>query len=362
MASNTSSSSSTHNPDWLAPVLLAWFDQHGRHDLPWQHPRDGYRVWISEIMLQQTQVSTVIPYFTRFMQAFPNVCALADARLDDVLHHWTGLGYYARARNLHRAAQQIRDEYASEFPRDFDQLLALPGIGRSTAGAILAQAFEQRYPILDGNVKRVLTRLHAIAGWPGDKPVETQLWQLADTHTPTRRLADYSQAIMDLGATVCRRGKPLCCDCPLHAQCQAYAADNVSEYPAKKPRKALPVRSTCMLLLVDPDQQTVLLEQRPPAGIWGGLWSFPECPTDSDPVQWSREHLQLEISQPQTLPSLRHTFSHFHLDITPVLARAVSAGIMDSPQHIWYNSSRSAARGFPAPVKQLLDSLPQQID
>ena len=358
MASNDSFNNS--NSDWLAASLLRWFDQHGRHDLPWQHPRDAYRVWVSEIMLQQTQVSTVIPYFTRFMLAFPNVRGLADARLDDVLHHWTGLGYYARARNLHRAAQHLRDDHQSQFPNDFAALLALPGIGRSTAGAILAQAFGLRYPILDGNVKRVLTRLHAIAGWPGEKAVENQLWQIAETHTPTQRLADYTQAIMDLGATVCRRSKAQCGDCPLRTQCQAYATQNVDAFPAKKPRKALPVRSTCMLLLYDANQ-AVLLEQRPPAGIWGGLWSFPECPVDIDPVQWSREHLHVQISHPQTLPSLRHTFSHFHLDITPVLARADAAGIMDSPHHIWYNSTRSAARGFPAPVKLLLESLPQHI-
>jgi A/G-specific adenine glycosylase len=278
-----------------------------------------------------------------------------------VLHHWTGLGYYARARNLHRAAQQIRDEHQSRFPQDFDALLALPGIGRSTAGAILAQAFGLRYPILDGNVKRVLTRLYAIPGWPGDKTVENQLWQISETHTPTQRLADYTQAIMDLGATLCRRSKPQCDACPLRMQCQAYAAQTVSDFPAKKPRKALPVRSTCMLLLYAADHQSVLLEQRPPAGIWGGLWSFPECPLESDPVQWSREHLHVQIDHTQTLPSVRHTFSHFHLDITPVLARAVSAGIMDSPRHIWYNSTRSEARGFPAPVKLLLERLPNHI-
>ena len=358
MASNVSSPNT--NPAWLASALLTWFDQHGRHDLPWQHPRDAYRVWVSEIMLQQTQVTTVIPYFTRFLHAFPDVRTLADAPLDEVLHHWTGLGYYARARNLHRAAQQLRDAYAAQFPSDFAALLALPGIGRSTAGAILAQAFGLRYPILDGNVKRVLTRLFAVAGWPGDKAVENRLWQIAEAHTPNAHLADYTQAIMDLGATVCRRSKPLCHDCPLQSQCQAYAEQNVAAYPAKKPSKALPVRCTCMLLLYDA-AHAVLLEQRPPAGIWGGLWSFPECPVDSDPVQWSREHLHVQISHTQTLPSLRHTFSHFHLDITPVLARADSAGIMDSPQHIWYNSSHSAARGFPAPIKLLLEQLPQHI-
>ncbi|MEJ2397130.1 MAG: A/G-specific adenine glycosylase [Gammaproteobacteria bacterium] len=358
MASNASPANP--NPEPLATALLRWFDQHGRHDLPWQHPRDGYRVWVTEIMLQHTQVTTVIPYFTRFMQAFPDVQALADAALDDVLHHWTGLGYYARARNLHRAAQQVRDQHGAQFPREFNALIALPGIGRSTAGAILAQAFDQRYPILDGNVKRVLTRLHAIAGWPGEKAVENRLWTIAEAHTPSRRVADYTQAIMDLGATVCRRSKPACDTCPLQARCEACASATVAEFPGKKPRKALPVRSTCMLLLLD-DERNVLLEQRPASGIWGGLWSFPECPPDSDPQQWSREHLQLELQALRSLPTLRHTFSHFHLDITPVLARAVSAGIMDSPRHIWYNSSRSAARGFPAPVKQLLDTLPQQL-
>lgn len=362
MASKHLSKEKTQVTDWLATTLLAWFDVHGRHDLPWQSPRDGYRVWVSEIMLQQTQVSTVIPYFTRFMQHFPDVITLADAALDDVLHHWTGLGYYARARNLHRAAQQIRDEHARQFPTEFDDLIALPGIGRSTAGAILAQAFEQRFAILDGNVKRVLSRLHAIAGWPGEKAVENQLWQIAETHTPYQRLADYTQAIMDLGATVCRRSKPGCPDCPLKSACVAFANDTVSLYPGKKPRKTNPVRSTCMLMLIDPEDDSVLLEQRPQSGIWGGLWSFPECAIDDDPVQWCRDHLQLQIQDLQTLPALRHTFSHFHLDITPVLARAVPVGIMDSPQHIWYNSSRSAARGFPAPVKQLLDKLPQHVN
>ena len=348
------------HPDPLDADLLAWFDTHGRHDLPWQAPRDAYRVWVSEIMLQQTQVATVIPYFTRFLQAFPDVRALAEAPLDDVLHHWTGLGYYARARNLHRAAQQLRDQHGGQFPREFDPLHALPGIGRSTAGAILAQAFGLRYPILDGNVKRVLTRLHAIAGWPGDKAVEHQLWQLAEAHTPHTRLADYTQAIMDLGATVCRRSTPLCDHCPLQARCVAHAQQTVHLFPARKPRKALPVRQTCMLLVYNAEH-AVLLEQRPPSGVWGGLWSFPECALDDDPVQWSREHLQLQLSAIQSLPSVRHTFSHFHLDITPLLARTESAGIMDSPRHIWYNSSRSAARGFPAPVKLLLESLPHFI-
>lgn len=356
MVSNVSS---TNQPPDFAARLLAWFDQHGRHDLPWQHPRTAYRVWISEIMLQQTQVSTVIPYFERFMQAFPDINTLANASSDAVLHQWTGLGYYARARNLHRAAQIIRDEYQGQFPHDYEQVLALPGIGRSTAGAILAQAYAQRFPILDGNVKRVLTRLHAITGWPGEKQVEQRLWDIATTCTPNARIADYTQAIMDLGATICTRGKPDCPHCPFQHDCAAYRQGTINAYPAAKPRKILPVRHTCMLLLTDTQQQ-VLLEQRPPAGIWGGLWSFPECPPEENAVDWCRTHLHMHIDDPQLLTPLRHTFSHFHLEITPLLARAMPVGIMDSEKYIWYNTHQPDARGLPAPVKNLLEQLREQ--
>jgi len=335
---------------------LRWFDQHGRHDLPWQHPRSAYRVWLSEIMLQQTQVKTVIPYFERFINNFPTIKDLASARLDEVLHLWTGLGYYARARNLHKAAIQICEQHACVFPQNFDEAMALPGIGRSTAGAILAQAFELPYAILDGNVKRVLTRYHAIEGWSGQKQIENQLWDIAERYTPQQRVSDYTQAIMDLGATLCTRSKPACDQCPLQNDCIAYRQGNQSAYPTSKPKKTIPVRTTRMLLLVN-DQQSVLLEQRPPAGIWGSLWTFPECPINEEPRIWCERNLQLEITHLKELPVIRHTFSHFHLDIAPVLAHAKTMGIMESDKHIWYNTASPDARGFPAPVKQLLDSI-----
>ena len=351
------SNCSQTNPKPIAPALLDWFVQHGRHDLPWQSPRNAYRVWISEIMLQQTQVATVIPYFERFMTRFPDITALADAHIDEVLHLWTGLGYYARARNLHRAAQQIRDHHQGEFPDNFDNLIALPGIGRSTAGAILAQAFQQPYAILDGNVKRVLTRVFAIEGWPGNKTIENALWAIAEQQTPQQRIVDYTQAIMDLGATVCRRSKPMCSDCPLATLCDANLLNRQDSLPTRKPRKTLPVRATCMLVIINDDDDTILLEQRPPVGIWGGLWSFPECDQESDVADWCQQHLQMKIIKTiKSLPSLRHTFSHFHLDITPLIVHAAHMGIMDSSRHIWYNSQQPDARGLPAPVKTILEN------
>lgn len=308
-------------------------------------------------MLQQTQVSTVIAYFERFMARFPDVLSLANAHIDEVLHLWTGLGYYARARNLHRAAQHIRDLHQGEFPNTYAAIVELPGIGRSTAGAILAQAFGQRFAILDGNVKRVLTRVFAIEGWPANKEVENRLWEIAEQHTPTQRIVDYTQAIMDLGATLCRRSKPRCDRCPLHSLCAAYQSNRQAEFPTRKPKKTIPVRSTCMLIIIDEDSESILLEQRPPTGIWGGLWSFPECGNDTDIASWCDQHLQLKITQPiETLPSLRHTFSHFHLDITPLSVRARHVGIMDSGQYIWYNTRQPTARGLPAPVKAILEN------
>ncbi len=336
-------------------LLLAWFDRHGRHDLPWQQPRSLYRVWVSEIMLQQTQVSTVIPYFERFMARFPDLVSLANASQDEVLHLWTGLGYYARARNLHKAAQQVRDQHQGTFPEDYEAVLALPGIGRSTAGAILAQALDQRRAILDGNVKRVLTRYYAISGWPGNKAVENHLWELAEAATPRQRLADYTQAIMDLGATVCKRN-PDCAACPLKDACQSRIEGNPRAYPTPKPRKSLPIRQTTMLLLRN-ERGLLLLEQRPPAGIWGGLWSLPECPADADPAEFCRTSLGLHLHEAQPGPLLRHSFSHFHLDITTLLARVtpVDQAVMEGRAQVWYNSRRPDARGLPAPVKTLLE-------
>jgi A/G-specific adenine glycosylase len=341
-------------------LLLAWFDRHGRHDLPWQHPRTPYRVWVSEIMLQQTQVSIVIPYFERFMACFPDITSLANASQDEVLHLWTGLGYYARARNLHGAAQRIRDAHQGRFPQDFDAVLALPGIGRSTAGAILAQALNQRYAILDGNVKRVLTRYHAISGWPGSKMVENRLWELAEAATPQQRVADYTQAIMDLGATVCGR-TPNCAVCPLNTTCQARAEGDPRAYPTSKPRKTLPVRETTMLLLQNPEG-LLLLEQRPAAGIWGGLWSLPECPPDREPAEFCQSTLGLRIQKAETGTRLRHTFSHFHLDITTLHAQVIPGdrAVMEGRPQVWYNCHQPDVRGLPAPVKTLLDDLNNQ--
>jgi A/G-specific adenine glycosylase len=271
-------------PAEIADALLPWFDRHGRHDLPWKAGADPYRIWLSEIMLQQTQVTTVIPYYERFLEAFPDADALAAAEVDAVLARWTGLGYYARARNLHRAARAIVDDHGGRFPADVDALAALPGIGRSTAGAIAAQAFGVRAPILDGNVKRVITRLAAVEGWPGRTAVARELWALAEDWTPAERVADYTQAVMDLGATVCTPRRPACDACPLADRCLARARGLQHRLPTPKPKREKPERRTRMLLIQDPDG-AVLLERRPPQGIWGGLWCFPQQDLDADPVE-----------------------------------------------------------------------------
>ena len=348
----------TINTSSFSKLLLTWYAQHGRHDLPWQQNRSLYRVWISEIMLQQTQVVTVIPYFERFMERFPSIQTLADANQDEVLHLWTGLGYYARARNLHKTAQIIRDDYSNKFPEEFDDVLALPGIGRSTAGAILAQALDQRHIILDGNVKRVLTRLHAVAGWPGKKEIENKLWDLAETLTPTKQLTDYTQAIMDLGATVCAR-KATCSACPVTSLCLAYDQDNVAEYPTPKKRKTLPIKATKMLLLQN-ESGEVFLQQRPPSGIWGGLWSLPEYDenSDSNMKHWCEQKLGLIIGKTQTQAVFRHTFSHFHLDITPISIQVKNLAnrVMEDSNRVWYNTQQPESLGLPAPVLKILEN------
>lgn len=305
--------------DWFAQHLLAWFEQHGRKDLPWQANINPYRVWVSEIMLQQTQVATVVGYYQRFMQRFPDVTDLAEADIDQVLHLWTGLGYYARGRNLHRAAQIVTTAYNAELPRDQQQLEALPGIGRSTAGAIRAIAMGQRGVILDGNVKRVLTRFHAVDGHYSQAAVSSTLWQLAEQHTPTQQVADYTQAIMDLGATLCRRSRPECQRCPLRDRCQALATNRVAELPAKKKRSPKPVRQARFFVVSLPNQQT-LLEQRPQTGIWGGLWNPPErsMETSTDAFLQSQGIHSEDVLQTRDGQPFRHTFSHFHLDIEPV--------------------------------------------
>ena len=338
--------------------LLQWWDQHGRKDLPWQQQATPYRVWVSEIMLQQTQVTTVIPYFQRFMARFPTVESLAAAAADEVLHHWSGLGYYARARNLHKAAHIICERHHGAFPLDIEDVMALPGIGRSTAGAILALAAEQLQPILDGNVKRVLTRLHAIEGWPGHKDVENQLWQLARHHTPNRRIAHYTQAIMDLGATLCTRARPLCERCPVQTQCRAHEQQRVTAFPTPKSRGTLPVRRTHLLVVRDA-AAAVLLTKRPPAGIWGGLWSLPECAVGDDIAEWCRNRLGFTVHEEDRWPVLRHTFSHFHLDIHPVLVRVggARAAVMDEAESVWYNPRQPQQLGLAAPIQRLLSQV-----
>jgi A/G-specific adenine glycosylase len=336
--------------------LLDWFDQYGRKDLPWQQGITAYRVWVSEIMLQQTQVSTVIPYFQRFMASFPTIETLAKAPQDQVLHHWTGLGYYARARNLHKTAQAIINEFDGILPDTIEQLETLPGIGRSTAGAIRAIAFQKPASILDGNVKRVLARYHAIDGWPGLTAVSHQLWALAEQHTPSDRVADYTQAIMDLGATLCTRTKPRCQECPLSNGCQAFKANNPTSYPGKKPRKEQPVRE-CLFLIIKNPEGDILLEQRPASGLWGGLWVFPQCEKEND-ITIACNQLSCQIEDWQLLPKKRHTFSHFHLDYRPVLINAkLTSSIMDSPGIVWYNPNLPLEIGTAQPVKQLLQQL-----
>jgi A/G-specific adenine glycosylase len=342
--------------------VLAWYERHGRKDLPWQRDPTPYRVWVSEIMLQQTQVVSVIPYYTRFMVRFPVVRALADAPLDEVLHLWAGLGYYARARNLHRSATIVCRDYQGEIPTDIELLRRLPGIGRSTAGAILALTLGRRYPILDGNVKRVLARFHAIEGWPGTPQVEASLWQLAEVYTPYHGVAQYTQGIMDIGATVCTRTRPACGLCPLREGCAAHALGQETRYPSPRSRKVLPVREATLMVVQHLDDG-VLLEQRPPVGVWGGLWSFPECPRGQDPRAWCMTEFGYEPDHLERWSMFRHTFSHFHLDITPVYLRIarVGPGVMEAGSRVWYNILKPQSLGLAAPVKRLLAKVDPDI-
>ena len=351
--------------DEFAARLLVWYDHHGRCDLPWQRDPTPYRVWVAEVMLQQTRVETVVPYYERFLDVFPDVRTLAGALLDEVLRLWSGLGYYARARNLHRAAERIVNDHGGRFPENLEAVMALPGIGRSTAGAILAQVFGQRHPILDGNVKRVLCRYHAVEGWPGRRDVEKRLWELADWHTPAERVADYTQAIMDLGATLCARSRPRCEACPQAAGCRARAAGTMLRYPARRPKARRPLQRAT-LLLVRNGQGAVLLERRPPAGIWGGLWSLPEMPAEAgpgDPAAWCRAELGVDARLERCLPELRHGFTHFELVIAPVLLRAgggTAPGAdrrMEGSGQGWYKPGEKPPGGLPAPVARLLDDL-----
>lgn len=344
-------------PKQFQQATLAWYDRHGRKDLPWQQQPTPYRVWVSEIMLQQTQVTTVIPYYKRFMARFPDVEKLAAATQDDVLHLWTGLGYYARARNLLKTARLVIAEHHGDFPRDVTALMQLPGMGRSTAGAIAAIAMGIRAPILDGNVKRVLGRLHAITGWPGEAGVARQLWSLAETYTPQQRLGDYTQAIMDLGATLCTRSAPKCSHCPLRKACLALHTDDPERFPGRKPRTVRPVKSTLFILATDA-QQRVALIKRPGSGLWGGLWCFPEAANEN---QVTDRLTALGLSAQgsgQWLPAFRHSFTHFHLEIRPVRVRVTQQDVLcDQTDYRMVHPATPGNLGLATPVKQLLETL-----
>lgn len=335
-----------------------WYQQHGRKNLPWQLDKSLYKTWVSEVMLQQTQVATVIPYFNNFMRSFPSISYLANAPIDEVLHHWTGLGYYARARNLHKAAQIIRDRFDGSFPEQFDDVIALPGIGRSTAGAVLSLTLNQHFSILDGNVKRVLTRHQKIEGWTGEKKVEHQLWTLADALTPANDTNLFNQAMMDMGAMICTRSRPKCDLCPVAKDCLSFASDCMTDYPTPKAKKKIPVKTAVMLVLKNKNQAIQLI-QRPPSGIWGSLWCFPEF-SDTDSAISSLSAIGIQNYQMTELATFRHTFSHFHFDISPILVEFKEQGatqVMAHNEQLWYNLQQPQKIGLAAATKKILNTV-----
>ena len=341
----------------IAPPLIAWQQRAGRHDLPWQAHRTPYRVWVSEIMLQQTQVVTVIPYYERFMQRFPDVACLAVAPLDEVLHLWSGLGYYARARNLHRSAQRVCSEFGGEFPVSFEALASLPGIGRSTAGAILALSRGARHAILDGNARRVLSRYFGVEGAVDEPDTRARLWELAERCTPQAQLPEYTQAIMDLGATVCVRRRPRCAQCPLHVGCLARRTARQHELPAPRRPAFRPRRRAFMVVALE-ESGSVLLERRPESGVWGGLWCLPEFTTASAATAFIRDTLGVLEDVPRPLAALEHAFTHFDLTITPLLVQCTGTTfLVEEGRGLWYNLREPARIGLPAPVSTLLARL-----
>ena len=341
------------SPEQFSSAVLEWYDRNGRHDLPWQQDINPYRVWVSEIMLQQTQVSTVLNYFDRFMAALPTVQALAEAPEDEVLHLWTGLGYYTRARNLQKTARIVMAEHGGEFPHDVEKLVELPGIGLSTAGAIASISMGLRAPILDGNVKRVLARYTAQEGYPGEPKVAKALWATAERLTPQTRVNHYTQAMMDLGATLCTRSKPSCLLCPLEKSCEAHMLGLEIRYPVPKPRKAVPQRATLMPLLAN-REGAILLYRRPSSGLWGGLWSLPQLDDLSDLDHLADQHA-LHLLGRRQLPALTHTFSHFQLAIDPWLVQVEqTAHHVAEADWLWYNLATPPRLGLAAPVKKLL--------
>lgn len=334
--------------------LLNWFREHGRHELPWQYQPTPYTVWISEIMLQQTQAKTVIPYFNRFIKRFPDIISLAESNIDEVLSLWAGLGYYARGRNLHQLAQIIHTEHDDQLPADKAKLLALPGIGESTSSAIMALAFGQRHVILDGNVKRVLSRFYVINGWPGRSAITRQLWQLAEKNTPTENVAEYTQAIMDLGAMVCTPSKPKCHNCPVAQDCIAKQQQLQHQYPTPRVKKKIPLRKIILLLLQKKSGE-ILLQRRPPVGVWGGLWCFPECPHNEDIKNWLLVATGFSGTIIKRMPVIIHTLTHFRMEISPVLMRIKKCHqIKETDDQRWYLSHDALKSGIPTPVKNIL--------
>jgi len=356
----------------FSSAVIHWQQQHGRHHLPWQNTRDPYRIWLSEIMLQQTQVTAVIPYFEKFTARFPSLQALAHASSDEVMALWSGLGYYARARNLHRCAQVICAEHGGRFPASAETIATLPGIGRSTAAAIAAFAFSERAAILDGNVKRVLCRYFGVEGFPGQAQVEKKLWKLAEQQLPARDIEAYTQGLMDLGATLCQRSKPHCHRCPLQPACSAHHTQRTGQLPAPRPARAQPQRHALMLIIRH--GQDVLLEKRPPAGIWGGLWSLPQLDLNIAEFSAGITHppLQLRVVEQleryslhaahvhaiKELTAFTHVFTHFRLSVLPVqIALVRKPGGAERAGRIWLALSEISDTGLPAPVRRLLETL-----
>ena len=332
----------------FAESLLDWQAQHGRHDLPWQ-VQDGYRVWLSEIMLQQTQVTTVIPYYQNFLSHFPSITDLANAELDKVLAQWQGLGYYARARNLHKAAQQMRDQHNGQFPNDLEAAISLPGVGRSTAAAILSFVYGQSHAILDGNVKRVLARCYQVEGWYGQTATQKKLWSLSESLTPDAETGRFNQAMMDLGSMICLKSRPLCIACPVSAHCLSYQNNTQAEFPHKKPKKEKPLKHTIMLLVKNGDR--VMLQKRPMTGIWGGLWSLPEVEDESAGMEsaWLSSTEHAYDWRPKIL---QHQFTHYSLDIS--LAVIETEQVIDSGALAWVEWQHLGEYGLPAPVRKIL--------
>ena len=340
----------------FAEAIIAWQKQHGRHDLPWQNITNPYAIWVSEIMLQQTQVAAVIGYYAKFIERFPTIASLANATQEEVLQYWSGLGYYSRARNLHTAAQKITDDFGGKFPQDFDDILSLPGIGRSTAAAISTFALDIPLPILDGNVKRVFARHFNIAGWSSAPKVTLQLWQIAERENPTHEAIAYTQGLMDLGATLCTRTKPKCSACPINASCVALANDLTNKLPTPKPRKVLPEKSTIMMIIIH--QNEVLLEKRPQTGIWGGLWSLPEIEMHEIASEVAQSRLGLEVEVTEPFAIVNHAFTHFKLAITPQPLQLVKQTLhARSPNMIWLPINEAISAAIPTPVRKILQSL-----